>query len=91
MDLRTLQELNRRSVTEMKSPFRSGAEVMLALTEELGEIAQEVALLEQVGSKAEWEKQPSVDRLATELAHLLNLSAVLANLYNIDLTCPVDS
>jgi NTP pyrophosphatase (non-canonical NTP hydrolase) len=90
MDLRTLQDLNRKSVNEMKAPFRSGPEVLLALTEELGEVAQEVALLEQVGSKAEWVKQPSVDRLAEELAQLLNLVAVLANVYKIDLTHYVD-
>lgn len=74
----------------MEAPFQSGAEVVLALTEELGEVAQEVALLEQVGSKAEWNKQPSVDRLAEELTHLLNLVAVLANVYNIDLSNHVD-
>jgi NTP pyrophosphatase (non-canonical NTP hydrolase) len=31
----------------------SGTEIMLAITEEIGEVAQEVALLERVGFKSE--------------------------------------
>mgnify|MGYP000900421700 CR=1 FL=1 len=31
--------------------FKNSGEIMLALTEELGEVAQEVALLEMIGSK----------------------------------------
>lgn len=85
MKLSILQEQNRRSIAEMKAPFRSGAEVMLALTEEFGEVAQEVALLEQIGSKAEWSKSPSVERLAEEITHLLNLAVTLADLYGINL------
>jgi NTP pyrophosphatase (non-canonical NTP hydrolase) len=69
----------------MKTPFRSASEIMLALTEELGEIAQEVALVEQIGSKAEWERSPQVERMAEEMAQLINLIAVLANHYEIDL------
>ena len=33
------------------------------MTEELGEVATEVALLERVGSKAAWQKEPDVARL----------------------------
>lgn len=32
--------------------FKNAAEITLALTEEIGEVAQEVALLERIGSKA---------------------------------------
>ncbi|RIK43373.1 MAG: hypothetical protein DCC55_05810 [Chloroflexi bacterium] len=85
MDLDLLQRLNHESVRQMKTPFRSASEVVLALTEELGEIAQEVALLERVGSKSQWDKSPSVERLAEEMAQLTNLIAVLANHYEIDL------
>jgi NTP pyrophosphatase (non-canonical NTP hydrolase) len=69
----------------MKKPCSSGAEFMLAATEELGEVAQEVALLEQVGSKATWQKEPSVDRLGEEISHALNCLIALANQYKIDL------
>jgi NTP pyrophosphatase (non-canonical NTP hydrolase) len=80
-----LQTLNRESLLLMKTPFRSASEIMLALTEELGEIAQEVALVERIGSKAEWERSPQVERMAEEMAQLINLIAVLANHYEIDL------
>ncbi len=36
----------------MNNSSFSGAEFMLAATEELGEVAQEVALLGRIGSKA---------------------------------------
>lgn len=85
MKLQMLQAWNRQSVAEMKAPFRSGTEMMLALTEELGEIAKEVAQLEQIGSKVEWERLPSVARLGEEITHLLNLTCALANFYAIDL------
>jgi len=58
---------------------------MLAITEELGEVATEVALLEQVGSKSGWQKEPDVARLAEELTHLLNNALALANHFDIDL------
>ena len=79
MDIREWQQNNQ---TEL---FHSGTEVLLAMTEEMGEIATEVALLERVGSKVYWQKAPSVERLGEEITHLLNLAAVLANQYGIDL------
>lgn len=85
MDITELQEAVRRGVARLKTPYRSGTEIMLALTEELGEVATEVALLEQVGSKAEWRKEPDVKRLAEEMTHLLNNAFALANHFHIDL------
>ena len=85
MDLTDLQEAVKRGVATFKTPYRSGTEVMLALTEELGEVATEVALLEQVGSKSQWQKEPSVTRLAEEMTHLLNNAFALANYFHIDL------
>jgi NTP pyrophosphatase (non-canonical NTP hydrolase) len=84
----TLGELQTRvqeNTASMKKPCSSGAQWMLAATEELGEVAQEVALLERIGSKAEWQKEPSVDRLAEEIKHALNCLIALANHYQIDL------
>ena len=85
MDIKTLQDYTRQSVAEMKTPFRSATEIMLAITEELGEVATEVALIEQVGSKTEWSKSPNVENLAEEISHALNLLLTLANHYDIAL------
>ncbi len=79
MDLREFQAL------ALENPFRSGTEVMLAITEELGEVATEVALLERIGSKANWQKEPSTKRLAEEIERLLNCTFALANQFGIDL------
>ena len=68
-----------------KKLFHSGTEAMLGMSEELGEVATEVALLEQIGSKKFWQKDPSVERLAEEITHLLNCTFALANHFNIDL------
>ena len=62
------------------------SEIMLALTEELGEIATEVALLEQIGCKAEWRKPPREASLAEEIIHAINLLSALANQFDVDMT-----
>lgn len=69
-----------------RTPYRSGTEAVLGMTEELGEVATEVALLEGVGSKAAWQKEPDVARLAEEVMHLLNNTFALANHFGIDLS-----
>lgn len=84
MELKTLQDHLRISNQAMQKPFTSAADAMLTIVEELGEVAQEIALLEKIGSKAEWEKAPSKDRLAEEMTHVLNVLIVLADLYDID-------
>lgn len=86
MELSTLQAWVREGVARLETPYRSGTEVMLAMSEELGEVATEVALLERVGSKTSWQKDPSTERLAEELTHLLNNTFALANHYGIDLS-----
>ena len=86
MELSALQKEVRASVAVAKAPYRSGTEVVLMMTEELGEVATEVALLEQVGSKAAWQKEPDVARLAEEITHLLNNTFALANHFGIDLS-----
>lgn len=85
MDIAALQEAVKRGVANFRTPYRSGTEIMLALTEELGEVATEVALLEQAGSKSQWQKEPDVVRLAEEMTHLLNNAFALANHFHIDL------
>lgn len=85
MDFATWQRLLAASGSQMQQPFRSAAELMLTITEELGEVAKEVAQLEQVGSKVTWEREPSIERLGEEMTHLLNVIGLLANSYNVDL------
>lgn len=85
MQIKTLQRQLKQSVQEMKRPFTSGIEALVTMAEELGEVSTEVQLLEQTGTKAEWEREPSRERLAEEMTHLLNMTLVLANLYEIDL------
>jgi hypothetical protein len=64
-----VQELQAQA---LENPFRSGTEIMLTMTEELGEVATEVALLERIGSKANWQKAPTTEQLAEDIKHLLN-------------------
>lgn len=85
MNLKELQEQVKNSPVMAPNPFKSGVEIVLAATEELGEVAQEVALLEKVGTKANWSKEPSTERLAGEISNTINCLVSLANHYNIDL------
>lgn len=71
-------------MTPRPEPFRSAPEILLAITEELGEVAQEVALIERIGAKAAWTKEPSSERLAEEIGHLLNCIHALADFYGLD-------
>lgn len=85
MEIATLQSYLKQSTPAMQKPFGSAMEVMMAIVEELGEVSQEISLIEQIGSKVEWEIGPSKERLAEEMTHLLNVIFVLANFYDIDL------
>lgn len=85
MNISDLQTKVRESSQSDANPFKNASEIMLAITEETGEVAQEVALLEKVGAKATWQKEPSRERLGKELSNLLNCIAGLANHYEIDL------
>ena len=85
MDLLTIQQWLKATDAKQSYPFRSSAECVTAMIEELGEVATEVALLERIGTKAGWSKAPSAERLTTELLQLLNTLIALANRYDIDL------
>jgi NTP pyrophosphatase (non-canonical NTP hydrolase) len=85
MNIATIQQSLQKTDDPMPYPFRSAAEIVVTITEELGEVVTEVSLLERIGTKAGWSKEPSTDRLAEELLHLLNMIFVLANRYAIDL------
>ena len=81
MSYKNIQE----NIKALPNPFKNPQEIMLAATEELGEVAQEVSLLEKVGTKVNWEKEPSKERLAEEIKNTINCLAALANYYDIDL------
>ncbi len=81
MSYKNIQE----NIKTLPNPFKNPQEIMLAATEELGEVAQEVSLLEKVGTKVNWEKEPSKERLAEEIRNTINCLAALANYYDIDL------
>jgi hypothetical protein len=56
MDLATIQQWLQAADAKQPYPFRSSAECVTAMVEELGEVATEVALLERIGTKAGWSK-----------------------------------
>ena len=85
MDLAAIQQWLQATDIKQPYPFRSSAECVTAMVEELGEVATEVALLERIGTKAGWSKAPSIEHLTTELIQLLNTLIALANRYDIDL------
>ncbi|MFT7328046.1 MAG: NTP pyrophosphatase (non-canonical NTP hydrolase) [Crocinitomicaceae bacterium] len=78
------QEIQKK-IREHKVELMSPAEIMLAAAEEFGEVAQEVALLEQIGTKENWKKKGDKERLAEEIRHTMNCLAGLANYYNLEL------
>jgi hypothetical protein len=64
--------------------FSSGSEILLAISEEVGEIATEIALIDRVGTKNDWHKKPSKDRLSEEISQLSNLLMLLREFYELD-------
>ena len=85
MNINELQERVKEFQPLKDNPFRNSSEIMLAATEELGEVAQEVALLEKVGTKSSWTKEPSKERLGNEITNTINCLVALANHYELDL------
>ncbi len=85
IEITAIQQFLCEDQARMDNPFRSPAEILVTITEELGEAVKEVSLFERIGTKAGWSKEPSRADLTEELIHLLNLIFVLANHYQIDL------
>ena len=85
MNLNELQEKVKEFQPLKDNPFRNPSEIMLAATEELGEVAQEVALLEKVGTKSSWTKESNKERLGNEITNAINCLVALANHYELDL------
>ena len=85
MEISAIQQFLREDQARMENPFRSPTEILVTISEELGEVVKEVSLFERIGTKAGWHKKPSRPDLTEELLHLLNLIFVLANHYQVDL------
>jgi len=77
MDLNFLQNEIKQRGEKMGIKPQTPVEIMLAITEEAGEVAKEVALFEQVGNKVNWKRLPDEDLLAEEISHLLEIFLVL--------------
>jgi len=59
-------------------------EILAAITEELGEVATEVSLFEQIGNKVNWKRKADKKLLEREIAQLLINVVGLASVYKID-------
>lgn len=70
---------------------RTPLEIVASLVEELGEVSQEVLLVEQVGSKTKWSRQGSADSISAELVDLVVNVFSLAARYGIDLEARLQS
>jgi hypothetical protein len=84
MDLRDCQDLARAVAEKYRDdgdPFRG----LARLLEEAGEVAAEIARLEQTGSKGFYLQKGDHERLEDELADVLINLAGLANTYGLDL------
>lgn len=79
--LADLQQFIAAVVHEKGWDVRTPAELMLMLTEEVGEVAKAV----RKESKLGYDKPETTDHLGEELADVLNLTADIANHFNIDL------
>jgi NTP pyrophosphatase (non-canonical NTP hydrolase) len=85
MELHNLQKAVRVRGSEMGIKPQSATEIMLGITEELGEVAKEVALFEQVGNKVNWKREADRELLAEEIAQLMVNVVSLATHYDINL------
>ncbi len=85
MDLKFLQNEIRGRGEKMGIKPQTAVEIMLAVIEETGEVAKEVALFEQVGNKVNWKRSANKELLAEEIAQLLVNVVSLASHYDIDI------
>lgn len=84
MDLTTLQtEVKERGIKMGIKP-QTAVDIMLGITEEVGEVAKEVALFEQVGNKVNWKRSADKDLLAEEISQVLVNVISLASHYDIN-------
>lgn len=85
MDLDILQSEVKERGIKMGIKPQTPVEIMLGITEEVGEVATEVALFEQIGNKVNWKRSADKDLLAEEISQLLVNVVSLASAYEINL------
>ncbi len=74
-----------------KFPEKENAfDILARLTEESGEVAQEVRKMEKTGAKVFFDISTSKEKLADELVDVLNVIASIANFYDMDLSAESD-
>jgi len=86
MDLNTLQKKIMERHAGMGMHWNNPAEIVLSITEELGEVAKEVALFEKIGNKVNWKRSPDKDLLSEEMTDLLITAISLATHYDINIS-----
>lgn len=69
---------------KLKMKKQKPLEILAAITEELGEVATEVSLFEQIGNKVNWKRKADKNLLEREIAQLLINTISLATIYKID-------
>ena len=84
MDLATLQKEVRERGIKMGIKPQTAVDIMLGITEEVGEVAKEVALFEQVGNKVNWKRSADKELLAEEISQVLVNVISLASHYDIN-------
>ena len=75
---------------KLKIKKQKPLEVLAAITEELGEVATEVSLFEQIGNKVNWKRKADKKLLEREIAQLLVNVIGLATVYKIDMEKSMD-
>ena len=75
---------------KLKIKKQKPLEVLAAITEELGEVATEVSLFEQIGNKVNWKRKADKKLLEREIAQLLVNVIGLATGYKIDMEKSMD-
>ncbi len=89
MNLSDLQQFVKKMAE--KFPEKENAfDILARLTEESGEVAQEVRKMEKRGSKVFFDISTSKEKLADELVDVLNVIASIANFYDMDLSAESD-
>ena len=89
MNLSGLQQFVKK-MAEKFSERENAFDMLARLTEESGEVAQEIRKIEKKGSKVFFDLSAGKEKLADELVDVLNVIASIANFYDMDLSAESD-
>lgn len=85
MEIRTAQLEALKRGKKMGIKKQKPLEIFTAITEELGEVATEISLFEQIGNKINWKRKADKKLLAMEISQLMINIMSLASYYKIDI------